>query len=87
MIIELGGDIILVEFIINDEMFVVYDDGDIDVVIIDMIIFNGCVQNLFNFKEYKIFDDIFFKEFLGLIIDENQLEWLDVVCWVINVLV
>lgn len=43
MIIELGGDIILVEFIINDEMFVVYDDGDIDVVIIDMIIFNGCV--------------------------------------------
>ncbi|MBS9769703.1 MAG: transporter substrate-binding domain-containing protein [Trichodesmium erythraeum GBRTRLIN201] len=86
-ITELGGDIIPAEFTTNDEMFAAYDDGDIDAVITDMTILNGRVQNLSNPKEHKILDDILSKEPLGLIIDENQSEWSDVVRWVTNALV
>ena len=86
-ITELGGDIIPVEFTTNDEMFAAYDDGDIDAVITDMTILNGRVQTLSNPKEHKILDDILSKEPLGLIIDENQSEWSDVVRWVTNALV
>ncbi|MDY7004439.1 MAG: DUF4347 domain-containing protein [Cyanobacteriota bacterium] len=84
---ELGGDIIPVEFDTNDQMFAAYEAGEIDAVSTDMTILSGRLETLSNPDQHRILNDLLSKEPLGLIVDENQSEWSDVVRWVTNALV
>ncbi|MGD1704754.1 transporter substrate-binding domain-containing protein [Dapis sp. BLCC M229] len=84
---ELGGDIIPVEFATNDEMFAAYEAGEVDAVTTDLTILSGRLETLSNPDQHRILNDVLSKEPLGLITDENQSEWSDVVRWVTNALV
>ncbi|NET17574.1 MAG: transporter substrate-binding domain-containing protein, partial [Okeania sp. SIO1H6] len=84
---ELGGDIIPVEFATNDEMFAAYEAEQIDAVSTDLTILSARRDTLSNPDQHRILNDVLSKEPLGLITDENQSAWSDVVRWVTNALV
>ncbi|MCT7967757.1 DUF4347 domain-containing protein [Laspinema sp. D1] len=84
---EFGGTFIPVKFATNDQMFAAYDRGEIDAVSTDLTILSGRIPTLSNPEQHRILDDVLSKEPLGLITDENQSDWADVVRWVYNALV
>ena len=82
-----GGTFIPVKFATNDEMFAAYDKGEIDAVSTDLTILSARIPTLSNPAQHRILDEVLSKEPLGLITDENQSKWADVVRWVYNALV
>ncbi|MEG4280037.1 transporter substrate-binding domain-containing protein [Microcoleus sp. MON1_C1] len=82
-----GGTFIPVKFATNDEIFAAYDKGEIDAVSTDLTILSARIPTLSNPAQHRILDEVLSKEPLGLITDENQSEWADVVRWVYNALV
>jgi hypothetical protein len=82
-----GGTFIPVKFATNDEMFAAYDKGEIDAVSTDLTILSARIPTLSNPAQHRILDEVLSKEPLGLITDENQSKWVDVVRWVYNTLV
>jgi ABC-type amino acid transport substrate-binding protein len=84
---EFGATFIPVKFATNDELFAAYDRGEIDAVSTDLTILSGRIPTLSNPKQHRILDQVLSKEPLGLITDENQSKWADVVRWVYNALV
>jgi len=64
------------------EMFLAYEQGEIDALSTDQSIIAGKITTLSNPDEHKLLNDIISKEPLALVIDENQSEWADLVRWV-----
>ncbi|MEG4321124.1 MULTISPECIES: transporter substrate-binding domain-containing protein [unclassified Microcoleus] len=82
-----GSTFIPVKFATNDQMFAAYDKAEIDAVSTDLTILSARIPTLSNPAQHRILDEVLSKEPLGLITDENQSEWADVVRWVYNTLV
>lgn len=67
----------------QEEMFAVYDAGDLDGVSIDRGILSSRIPTLSDPDNQLILEEIFSKEPLGLLVPENESEFADVVRWVV----
>lgn len=70
-----------------DEMFADYESGVIDTIFTNQTIISRSIPQLENPEEHKLLDGAISEEPLGLVIDENQSEWADIVRWVTYTLV
>lgn len=84
---EIGGSFIPQLFDNATKMFAAYERGEVDAVSTDQTLIAGRIPNFTNPDEHKLLNEVISKEALGLVIDENQSEWADIVKWVTHTLV
>ncbi|MGF2033818.1 MAG: transporter substrate-binding domain-containing protein [Nostoc sp. CmiVER01] len=66
----------------SDDMYAAYVKGDVDAIFNDITLLAGKIPTFEHPEEHEILKEVFSKEPLALVIDENQSEWADVVRWV-----
>ncbi|WRH68440.1 MAG: transporter substrate-binding domain-containing protein [Planktothrix sp. GU0601_MAG3] len=84
---QVGGNFVPVSYSTNEALFAGYEQGEIDAVVTDLPIITARIPTLSNPSNQRLLDEVFSKDPLALVMDENQSAWADVVNWVIQTLV
>ncbi|MEM1391948.1 MAG: DUF4347 domain-containing protein, partial [Cyanobacteria bacterium P01_H01_bin.150] len=84
---ELGATAVINIYDKKDDMLAAYDKGEVDAISNDLPLLSAAIPNLSNPKEHFILDEVLSKEPLGIVVDENQSDWMKVVSAVYTALV
>ncbi len=84
---KFNGNFTPVEFETEDELFIAYENGEVDAVSDDATLLADRISTFDNPNNHRILNELISKEPLGLMVDENQSEWSTLVRWVSNTLI
>lgn len=84
---ELGGTALITIYDTESEMLAAYDNKEVDAISNDLPLLSAAISNLSQPEEHFVLDEVLSKEPLGIIVDENQSRWMEVVSAVYTALV